>query len=377
MAESRYQPATAAYGDRPQPAGLADVLELVLDKGVVIAGDIKINLLEIELLTIKIRLLIASVDKAREMGINWWESDPSLSSNGHGQRSSEAVTARTARGGELGQRVAALEKQLAEVTDGKATNSSDPRQEGGRVTSAAQVCWAYCVLPAGSEGIDAVEGVIDAPVRVVTGTASRSRSATCRPRSSGRTCCHARLADERWTVGLAMAHFRAIEAIFRAGPVLPLRLATVFSSAERALAMLDTHHDRLSEALVRVTGSAQWTVRVTVSAPRGTDVEASSGTDYLRAVAARRDDAASRHEADAAAAAELHQALADLSVAAERDTTSPPSHLLSGVYLVRAEQTGRFQDVLSRASEHPDALILDVRGPLAPYSFVPRLEEAA
>ena len=54
---------------------LADVLERVLDKGIVIAGDIQIRLLDIELLTIKIRLLVASVDRAREMGINWWESD--------------------------------------------------------------------------------------------------------------------------------------------------------------------------------------------------------------------------------------------------------------------------------------------------------------
>ncbi len=61
------------------PANLADILERVLDKGIVIAGDIQINLLDIELLTIKLRLLVASVDRAREMGINWWESDPWLS----------------------------------------------------------------------------------------------------------------------------------------------------------------------------------------------------------------------------------------------------------------------------------------------------------
>ena len=59
---------------------MADILERVLDKGIVIAGDIRVNLLEIELLTIKIRLLIASVDKAREIGIDWWEHDPTLSS---------------------------------------------------------------------------------------------------------------------------------------------------------------------------------------------------------------------------------------------------------------------------------------------------------
>ena len=62
-----------------QPAQLADVLERVLDKGIVIAGDIRINLLDIELLTVKLRLLIASADKAREMGIDWWEGDPFLS----------------------------------------------------------------------------------------------------------------------------------------------------------------------------------------------------------------------------------------------------------------------------------------------------------
>ena len=66
-------PATQGGG-----GNLADILERVLDKGIVIAGDIQINLLDIELLTIKLRLLVASVDKAKEMGINWWEGDPAL-----------------------------------------------------------------------------------------------------------------------------------------------------------------------------------------------------------------------------------------------------------------------------------------------------------
>jgi hypothetical protein len=62
------------------PAQLPDVLERILDKGIVIAGDIQINLLDIELLTVKLRLLVASADKAREMGIDWWEGDAFLSS---------------------------------------------------------------------------------------------------------------------------------------------------------------------------------------------------------------------------------------------------------------------------------------------------------
>ena len=73
MAEARMIHPTEA-------TNLADILERVLDKGVVIAGDIKISLADIELLDIKIRLVIASVDKAMQMGINWWQADPHLSS---------------------------------------------------------------------------------------------------------------------------------------------------------------------------------------------------------------------------------------------------------------------------------------------------------
>jgi hypothetical protein len=77
------RPAMAGYPGGSS-ASLADILERVLDKGIVIAGDIRINLLDIELLTIKLRILIASVDKAKEMGIDWWEHDPSLSSRQDG-----------------------------------------------------------------------------------------------------------------------------------------------------------------------------------------------------------------------------------------------------------------------------------------------------
>jgi hypothetical protein len=95
---------------------LADILERVLDKGVVIAGDIKSNLLDIELLTIKLRLLVASVDKAKEMGIDWWEHDPTLSSSAR-RRDLEAENQR------LRERILALE-------DGSATGpprDADPQ----------------------------------------------------------------------------------------------------------------------------------------------------------------------------------------------------------------------------------------------------------
>ena len=83
---------------------LADILERVLDKGIVIAGDIQVNLLDIELLTIKLRLIVASVDKAKQMGIDWWETDPSLSAG------SRRLADENHR---LRERIAALERLLA------------------------------------------------------------------------------------------------------------------------------------------------------------------------------------------------------------------------------------------------------------------------
>ncbi|PWW20478.1 gas vesicle protein GvpA/GvpJ/GvpM family [Cytobacillus oceanisediminis] len=63
-----------------QSSTIVDVLEKILDKGVVIAGDITVGIADIELLTIKIRLIVASVDKAKEIGMDWWENDPYLTS---------------------------------------------------------------------------------------------------------------------------------------------------------------------------------------------------------------------------------------------------------------------------------------------------------
>ena len=60
--------------------GLVEILDRVLDKGLVIAGDIKINLANVELLTIQVRLLICSIDKAEQIGLNWWRHDPRLTS---------------------------------------------------------------------------------------------------------------------------------------------------------------------------------------------------------------------------------------------------------------------------------------------------------
>lgn len=84
---------------------LAEILEKVLDKGIVIAGDIQIRIADIELLTIKIRLLVASVDKAKEMGINWWEQDSYLSTKAREAESEKRI-------GELEKEVRLLKGEL-------------------------------------------------------------------------------------------------------------------------------------------------------------------------------------------------------------------------------------------------------------------------
>jgi Gas vesicle protein len=102
----------AMYG-HPRSDSLADVLERVLDKGIVIAGDIQVNLLDIELLTIKLRLLVASVDKAREMGIDWWEHDPSLSiGSGDGEGGGDDRRQLESENRELRDRLDRLEQRL-------------------------------------------------------------------------------------------------------------------------------------------------------------------------------------------------------------------------------------------------------------------------
>jgi hypothetical protein len=86
--------------------GLVEILDRVLDKGLVIAGDIKINLANVELLTIQIRLLVCSIDKAEQIGMNWWRHDPRLTSS----------TESSLPSGELNDRLARIERQLEKLS---------------------------------------------------------------------------------------------------------------------------------------------------------------------------------------------------------------------------------------------------------------------
>jgi hypothetical protein len=91
--------------------GLVDILDRILDKGLVIAGDIKVNLANVELLTIQVRLLVCSIDKAEQIGLNWWKFDSALSGAGEPARLA-------AENQELRDRLRQLEERLDRLTEG-------------------------------------------------------------------------------------------------------------------------------------------------------------------------------------------------------------------------------------------------------------------
>jgi hypothetical protein len=107
--------------EQRQPQGLVDILDKILDKGLVVAGDVKVSLANVELLTIQLRLVICSVDKAEAIGINWWRSDRFYSAHAPGNSlpAAEEVQALKAR-------VQQLEQQL----DSRGLPSSKPEKKG-------------------------------------------------------------------------------------------------------------------------------------------------------------------------------------------------------------------------------------------------------
>lgn len=100
--------------------GLVDVLDRILDKGLVVAGDIRVNLANVQLLTIQVRLLICSIDKAEQIGLTWWKTDPLLAGE-------PMLLERENR--ELRERLRALEARLDRLAPATAARAPSPAAE--------------------------------------------------------------------------------------------------------------------------------------------------------------------------------------------------------------------------------------------------------
>ena len=114
-------------GDVPlgtqRSTGLVDVLDRVLDKGLLVAGDIKVSLAEVELLTIRIRLIVCSIDKAQELGLDWWKHDPYLSPGRQALSTENAALRRQVR---------MLERRVASLASGTTPAARRRRSAGAR-----------------------------------------------------------------------------------------------------------------------------------------------------------------------------------------------------------------------------------------------------
>ena len=201
----------------------------MLDKGIVIAGDIQINLLDIELLTIKLRLLIASVDRAREMGIDWWESDSSLQkldpgdSDGNGTGSSSARTRSCASG------------------------SSDSSARWSPPV-ADDLLWAYGVVPAGAT-LPATNGIAGGVVQPVAAGELVALTSRVPRREFGAEPLRERLNDLEWLERVAREHEAVLEHVLAGATLVPLRLCTIFDDADGVSRMLERERDALTSAL--------------------------------------------------------------------------------------------------------------------------------
>ena len=113
----------ADFGREPQRStGLVDVLDRVLDKGLVIAGDIRVSLAEVELLTIRIRLLVCSIDKAEQIGLDWWRYDRNLAPGRAGGGDDKRLRAQ----------VRSLQRQVRQLTKGRTGAPGAPVPRGRR-----------------------------------------------------------------------------------------------------------------------------------------------------------------------------------------------------------------------------------------------------
>ena len=112
-----------------RPPGLVDVLDRILDKGLVIAGDIKVSLANVELLTLQIRLLVCSIDKAEQIGLNWWRYDTNLTTRAE-RAEAENV--------ELRERLSELEQEIKKLAAANAAAVSREQVTTRRVTRNAK-----------------------------------------------------------------------------------------------------------------------------------------------------------------------------------------------------------------------------------------------
>jgi hypothetical protein len=223
--------------------------------------------------------------------------------------------------------------------------------------------YAYAVL-ATSTPSPALVGVGGAPVRIV-GDDELSVAVSDAPERVTRIDSDS---DPALVAEVAVTHFEVVSALFRAGAVLPMRMCTLFDSDESALRAVRAAAPRFRDALRRVAGAAQWTVRIPLR-PRRDDLAAqsSSGADYLRRLGGRRDEEARAIDEARTSAARLLEAAAGHAIDVEAGPDT--GQQVSATYLVPAGAADAFLACVRSDTALRD---VDLTGPFPPFAFVPQ-----
>lgn len=227
-----------------------------------------------------------------------------------------------------------------------------------------------------------ITGIEGHPVRAVPAGGLTAVVSTVPLNQYGEDALRRNLEDLAWLERTARAHHLVVDALYRTGPVVPARLATVYSDEERVAAVLAERSAELGAALDRVTGRAEWGVKgyaapvagAPRAAPEGT---AGAGTAYLRK---RRAQLMARDEGLQAAARDaalVHAALGDRAVASRRHAPqdrrlsgAETAMVLNGAYLVDAARAGDFAELVEQLANRHPAIRLQITGPWPPYSFI-------
>jgi hypothetical protein len=240
--------------------------------------------------------------------------------------------------------------------------------------------WLHAVVTA-EQPLPDVAGIGGQPVRAIRSGALTAVVSKVPMDEYGEEALRRHLEDLDWLERTARAHHLVIDALSRAGPVVPARLATVYRDESRVAAVLAERGDDFTAALDRVTGRTEWGVKgyvapATAAAPEESSRSGGAGAAYLRR---RRAQLMAREESQQAAsrdAALVHAELSSKAVAARRQ---PPQDrklsgvdsvmVLNGAYLVDTSRTDEFADLVAALSRRHSAIRLQLTGPWPPYSF--------
>ncbi len=249
--------------------------------------------------------------------------------------------------------------------------------------------WVYTVARSIGDGwLDGIGGMDGEPVRVVGAAGLAAAVTTVRLAEFGEVALRRHLEDLPWLEASARAHHQVIEAVAAHGPAVPMRLATVYAGDSGVAALLAGRQGDFAAALDRVTGRAEWGVKVfpaerpepqpaaAGTAPPAGGRGAGAGAAYLRQRRQQLSAAQQARDSAAASAEHVHTMLARLAVAAQLRNPQAPQlsgrpdrMIMNGAYLVDEERAEAFAAAAADLAAGCPGVQVELTGPWPPYSF--------